>query len=255
MKSNLSKSLNEIVSVESWYAKFTEENRESEFFMHVRFQEAVFGGDPEHTVRFRLRLRKADVIVFAEEPLKVPKSGVRRDRLNIEATYEQERTEETNAGISGEGSVEVSQAGLKGKAKVAVNADKTVKDKSTSTRRIRTSGTLVEHSIDTDGNNRWSFSPADGEHLLGQVFEQTAPLMKVHHQEQVGKISPIVKVQVKCRREDIDVLDLEPKNLPKGMFERGIGPEAKLRLAEEIIKDTLATEGLGNPPIFNGMGS
>ncbi|KPD12821.1 hypothetical protein [Phaeobacter sp. 11ANDIMAR09] len=244
MKSNLSKSLSEIVSVESWYTRFSEENRESDFFMHVRFQEAVFGGEPEQSVRFRLRLRKADVVVSVEEPLKIPKSSVRRDRLNVEATYEQERTEEKGADICGEVSGEVSPLGAKGNLRLTANAAQKVGETTKSTRKLRASGTLVEHSVDLDGNNRWSFSPVGGEHLLGQAFDRTDPLMKVKHVEPMKKISPVVKVQVKCLREDIDILDLEPKTVSKRLLRRGVGEAVKLRLAEAIIKDTLASEGL-----------
>ncbi len=40
------------------------------------------------------------------------------------------------------------------------------------------------------------------------------------------------------------MIDLEPKEVPKKLLSRGIGEDQKLRLAEEIIREHLATEGL-----------
>lgn len=244
MTSNFKKSLGEIVSIEAWYTGFSEEDQQSDLFLHVRFQEAVFGGDPSQSVRFKLRLKKADIVVIAEAPISVPRSRVRRDRLNMEAKLTEVRKTELEGSVEGSVEANVKPTGISGGAQLKATGKAAGSVEKNSTREIRHSGTLVEHSVDSEGNNRWSFNPAEGPNLFGQAFNATEPVMLMRIDGKPPKIPPTVKVRVHCLREDIDVLELEAKNVSKSLLNRGIGEEKKLKLAEEIIKDYLSREGL-----------
>ena len=244
MRRNSHFSLNEVVSVEAWYARFSEETKESEFFLHVRFQDAVFGNEAAHPVRFKLRLKKAHITIVPEEPVRVPRRSVRRDRIQVEAKRTIE--EHTDLSLSGAAHAEgaISPLAVTGKAGVKGEASGSKGRKETSSHTITHSGMLIEHSVDVEQNNRWSFTPAVGEHLIGQAFNDTTALLSILHDAPLAKIPPTVKVRVACLREDIDVLELEAKEEVKGFLKRGIGEEKKLKLAEEMIKSALEENGL-----------
>lgn len=58
------------------------------------------------------------------------------------------------------------------------------------------------------------------------------------------KISPSVKIIVKCRREDIDILDFKEKKVKLGFWAKNRSPEERRKLAEEIIKTALVSSNL-----------
>ena len=244
MVSNRQMSLKEVVSIEAWYQCFSDETRETDFFLHIKFQDGIFGADPNDPVRFKIRLKRAVVVVIPEDPIKVPKASVRRDRVIVDAKKTIERRSATNLSAEANGEVSASSLGLNAsaQAKFGAKAEKDVATHSVET--ITHSGMTIEHSVDDAQNNVWTFAPAEGTSLYGQAFNETGPLMKLTHKAQLAKLPAVVKVRVSCLREDIEILNLEAKDDPKGFLRKGMGEEKKLRLAEEIIKDTLATNGL-----------
>jgi hypothetical protein len=242
-KNNHERILADLVSVEAWFQKLTEQNPESDLFMHVRFQEAVFGSHNDEPVRFRIRLRRADITIVAEEPLRVPRSKVRRDRLSWINTVEDVTTKEKVASVDVGLNAKAGATGVAMDLEASAKASGSAGQKQTVTRTVQTQGMNVEHSY-VEGNNRWTFSPAIGPHLMGHAFKETEPLMCLTLHLPMPKISPTVKVLVKCRREDIEVLNIEPKDIPKGILNRGMGAERKLKLAEEVIKAALVSAQL-----------
>jgi hypothetical protein len=190
-------------------------------------------------------LRAADITVLPEEPIKVPKSAVRRDRITIEATHVFEAARDSNAEAEGSASLGVSKEGIAGSLGGKVAAKRATGEAERFTRKtISHSGMTIEHSVDEEQRNRWSFSPLQGATLRGQAFNTTEPLLKLRHSAEIPKIAPVVKVRVTCLREHIEIIDLEVKEEERGFLNRGMGAEKKLKLAEELIKDALVSNGL-----------
>jgi len=218
-------SLAGVVAVEAWYERFKEDCKETDFFLHVKFQDGLFGASPEHPVRFKIRLKNANVSIVPEEPLKVPRKHVRRDRIEVEARRV------TESRLAGSGHADAAR--IEGE-----------KSDLTTVSQVSHSGMTIEHSTDDQGYNSWSFAPIAGPHLKGQAFNETEPLLKVKHEGDLSKIPPVVKVHVSCLREDIDIIDLEVKEPKQSFLHRGMGEEQKLKLVEEMIKESLVEGGL-----------
>jgi hypothetical protein len=240
---NRERILGDLVSIEAWFKRLTEQNPASDFFLHVRFQEAVFGSKPEDVVRFRVRLRKANITVVVEEPIKVPRDTVRRDRLGWVNTIEEVRSQENGAAFDAKAGVALGPTHASASLEANANLNAAASNKIVETRTLLTSGTQVEHSV-KDGANRWTFTPAMGAHLSGHAFQETVALMKLHLSGPTPRIEPTVKVVLTCLREDIDIIDLQAKDIPKGILQRGMGEEKKLKLAEEILKMALSASEL-----------
>jgi len=242
---NKSITLAGVVSVDAWYKKFSETCQKADFFMHVRFKDGVFGGLVEHPVSFRIRLKNANISIVPEEPIQVPRHHVRRDRIEVEVKRITEGRVAASGHIAGKAEGEMSLIG--GDAKVSGESGGRMEGELSdgySVTKVSHSGMTIEHSIDDKGFNCWSFAPVAGPHLLGQAFKKNDVLLKMTHEGDVPKIPPVVKVQVSCLREDIDVVDLEVKEERRGMLSRGMGTEQKLKLVEEMIKTALIEGGL-----------
>lgn len=242
---NRSISLADVVSIEAWYQRFTEDRRDSGFFLHIKFQDGVFGSQPENPLRFKIRLKHATASIVLEEPLTAPRHDVRRDRIEVEA----KRISEQKSGYAGsagaQAEIGVSSLGVSGKATARASGQVDTQGSTALTvTQISHSGMTIEHSADPDGNNCWSFAPVVGPHLIGQAFNTTTPLMKLVHEAELSRVPPVVKVQVNCLREHIDVVDLEVKEEKKDLLRRGMGEAQKLRLVEEMIKTALSENGL-----------
>jgi len=134
-------------------------------------------------------------------------------------------------------------AGVSGSVKLDANLSASATQKQTVTQTVQSTGTNVEHSF-KDGHNRWTFTPATGPHLLGHAFRETEALMCLSLTVPFPKISPSVKIIVKCRREDIDILDFKEKKVKLGFWAKNRSPEERRKLAEEIIKTALVSSNL-----------
>lgn len=239
MISNRGRSLNEVVAIEAWHKRFDAETKESDLFLHVKFQEAAFGGRPQDVVRFKVALRKAHVVVMPEDPIRVPRAHVRRDRLSVEAETSlvegKKRTVSNAFGLTGK----LGKSGGDGSASLEA---KRASDKHSSEEHkvsVRHSGFLTEHSQTQDSEDCWTFEPALGGVLKGNAFKNTESILRMIYKGEVSKVPAIVKVQVRCLREDIEIIGLEPKEGHEAELMTGIGRDRKLALAEEIIKDIL----------------
>jgi len=254
INSNRTLSLAGVVSVEAWYDRFSEENVESDFYCHIKFQDGVFGASPETPVTFKIRLRNASISIVPEEPIKIPRQSVRRDRIEVEARRTIETTNDSSRSLEAEGNLELSSKKVSGAGKAAAKGQLAAGRSESSSRSIVShSGMTIEHSTDDQGFNKWSFAPVQGPHLLGQAFNQTEALLKLRHQGDPTKIPPVVKVQVNCLREDIDILELKVKDENKKFLSRGMGEHQKLKLAEEMIKSALLEGGLSFEGDLDGV--
>lgn len=243
--SNTERKLREVVAIESWYERFDPDTKTADLFLHVKFSHINLGG-PDNSASFRLAIKRADIRVLVESPLRVPRRSVRRDRLNSETVLANLGTNITekgvDAGIDASLNPSESSFALNGRA---FTSGKQSDESTAETKIVTYSGFLVEHWADSDRNfDCWSVSPATGPVLLGQVFRKTEAILQLVHDGEREKIMPVVKVQIHCSRDDLHIYDLQVNGSLTDRLSAGIGSHKKIAIAHEIIKDELARSNL-----------
>jgi hypothetical protein len=107
---------------------------------------------------------------------------------------------------------------------------------------------IVVQSITPDGHYRWNLKPTNGAVLAGRPWDAvSAPRLKLIdlRKDRTKGIPPTVRVEVRCRREDLKIEDIEIKNeTVLEAVKRRSGFDKRLAAAEAYIRDRLTKEGL-----------
>ena len=190
-------------------------------------------------------MKKAQLLIFPETPISIPHASVQRHKLRIEGEIRQDiedsktQDKQLSAGLEADSA----KRSLGVNFQVLKSQNSSNSDKTAAWDIIRHSGMLVEHRK-SDGEHAWIFEPAIGVHLRGHGFETTEPLMRACLDDAPPPIPPSIKVIVRCRREDLDIIDLHPKDEQTFKKDDEIARRRKTELAEQMIKDALIEEGL-----------
>ena len=217
---NRQRALAEVVSLEAWHDEFSATALKAALHVDVVFETGRIGGEEDSPVRFRLNIKQADVVVVVpeSEPIGVDKNSVSRDAPQvlggIAAAIE----------LAPDGSVELTNA-------------------ASELRMIN-----VTQSTTPDGEYRWSLRPCQGNVLHGRPWDpiESPHLRLIDRRKDRSKgIPPAVRVEIRCRREDLTISDIDIKNA--SILEKAkskIGYTNRLAAAEAYIRDRLAKEGL-----------
>src|SRR4051794_22753548 len=96
---NRKRAFADVVTIDAWHDSFSKEST-VDLHADVVFGTARVGGDSQSPVRFRLSLRRAEVIVIIpdSEPVSVDRKSVSRDAPELEGRLTQivERTAQAN---------------------------------------------------------------------------------------------------------------------------------------------------------------
>ena len=247
---NRRRALAEVVSVDAWHDEFSQKASKVDLHVDVVFDTGRVGGEEESPVRFRLNVKQADVVVVIPElePVFVEKKSVSRDtpQLQGQMTETIERTARGNVKGSVAGSI--SPTGLNAAAATEIGAEASV----AASNKVEVTATLrlmvVTQSMTPDGYYRWSLRPSKGSVLRGRPWDaEQAPRLKIVDQRKDREkgIPPTVRVEIRCRREDLEITEINVKN--ETIFEvakRRAGFRNRLAAAEAYIRDRLVREGL-----------
>jgi hypothetical protein len=240
----------EVVSIQAWHNSFNSKVSKADLLVDVVFGEARIGGELVSPIRFKLELRCAELIVVVPEtePVSVDLSSVSRDaplrKGRLTETVEHSR----KADIKGGSSVSAGAAGISASAKVEADAQAHIQ---TRTKRAISSDLQtmeVTQSLTPDGQYRWLLKPVTGQSLQGRPWRASKhPRLKLidKRKDRSKGIPPTVHVEIRCRREDLLIRDIEMKdeNLFKSIRSKA-GFGNKIAAAESYIRDRLAAEGL-----------
>jgi hypothetical protein len=241
----------DVVTIDAWHKDFSNECVKADLHTDVVFGTGRVGGDAESSVRFRLSVRRAEIIVIIPEtePLIVDKASVSRDapQRQVKMTRVLEQTTQANAQTTASGTI--SAAGLSGSASVggAAQADISAKEKFESSGDV--SLMLVTQSKTGDNSYRWLVEPHPKgmKTLEGRPWDAGKPRLALVDQrkDRSKGIPPTVRVEVRCRREDLVVDDLRIKNdAVWDRVKRKVGFKNRLAAAESYIRDRLLSEDL-----------
>lgn len=247
---NRTRAFADVLAIDAWHEAFDSEYATADLHADVVFSTARVGGEPESDVRFRLRLRRAELVVIIPEtePLSVDKRSVSRDSQNQNARVTEilEHSGKSRAAASGSVNLglESSSAGI------ALSADTSLEVSEVRKMEIDTEGPLmaVIQSLTPDGFYRWSIETRTRQPLNGRPWDGTlSPRLKLidTRSDRTRGIPPTVRIEVRCRREDIDIFDIEIKNENVWQkVKRRAGFRNRIAAAEAYIRDRLASEGL-----------
>jgi hypothetical protein len=262
---NRIRSLADVVSVDVWHKDFSEGNGRADLHVDVVFDEGRMGGEKESKVRFRLSLKSAEVVLIvpSTEPITIDKSTVARgsDSPRLKKTTRKERTRE----ISAKGEVNAnlganSSSGISGTSSVTGEAIAAVANKSTEISELEemVDSIKVVQSKTSENHYRWILRPEGGGNLIGKPWDSLeAPRLTIidGRKNRSHGIVPTVLVEVRCRREDLSISQIEIKDGDLWTkIKAGLSTKNKLVAAEAYIKNRLLNEGLEGSEIHDKFG-
>ncbi len=239
----------DVVSVDAWHSRFDGKSATADLHADVVFRVARLGGEKESPVRFRLGLRRAEVVVVAPptEPVEVVKESVSRDQsvsvghLRIGTATETSTLAEmgAHAAISADSVSAALRAAARGSSS---KSHQTSFEIDSAVRTI-----LVTQSKTPDGQYRWELTPSNGRCLEGRGWDaKEHPRLRLRDTRGgASSLPPCVRVEIRCRKEDIEISDISLKD--EGVMERvrqAAGFDNRRAAAEAYIRSALTREGL-----------
>lgn len=247
---NQIRNLAEVVSLEAWHEAFGPDRREADIHVNVAFATGRIGGKPADKVRFRLTLKQAEIVIVIPpgEPAKVETRSVRRDARvrggTATETHETDRSGKVAAGAVLKAGATGIDAGLELGAQASASLSKKTVVAITETLRDLS----VVHGLEEDGSHRWTITPSIGSELVGQPWRsEDEPRLKVidTRQDRGRGLAPSIRVEVRCRREDLIISEIVLKDEVKGGL-LSKKPQYRNRqvAAEAFLRNRLFEEGL-----------
>lgn len=231
--------LAEIVSLEAWHDAFSVKRERSDLHVDVAFLTGRIGGEPEAPVRFKLALKRAEVVVVVPmtEPARVETPSVSRDTpaAKVKATSTIATGRKTKArakagltGLGAQGEIATSTARA---TKLAQSLD----------------GLRITQALTVDGHHHWIVEPTFEGPLAGHPWPANKPRLRVvdTRADRARGIEPTIRVEVRCRREDLAITDIAPtdKTALAALLTDPLG-STKMKAAEAVIRTRLFKAGL-----------
>lgn len=252
MDDNRRKAFADVVSLDAWHDGFAKKKK-VDLHVDVAFGTARVGGETDATVRFRLSLKRAEVVIVVPgtEPVMVDKASVTRIERSVKVKVKNvdKRQSQTKieAGAAIEVGLGVSGPKTKAHAKAAALAAASRDQSSTVTREG--SDFVVNQSRTHEDDYRWIItSNLASTPLDGHPWDaDTAPRLKLvdTRPDRERSLPPSVRVQVRCLREDLEITHLELKDEEAwSLISKSKQHRNRLVAAEALIKARLFAAGL-----------
>jgi hypothetical protein len=239
----------DVVTVDAWHQTF-EGTKKVDLHADVVFGIARVGGESTSPVRFRLKVRRAEVVLVIpdSEPVGVDKPSVSRDSPDIRTRVKETIKKSSSSGAGAHFAADISTDKFDGTIGIAAKADTNVSTE----QKIERSGDRprmhVRQSLTPDGHYRWIIESSEGSHLDGRPWDPThSPRLKlVDRRKESGKsIPPSVRIEVLCRREDLIIEDITLKDARLWNTTKArLGFSNRMAAAESYIRNCLLEEGL-----------
>lgn len=247
---NRKRAFADVVSIDAWHEGFSEDRPAVDLYADVAFGTARIGGEGESPVRFRLRIKRAEIVVVLPqmEPVSVDKASVARGTAQLEGKVTQVVEKSSQASGKAKLNASLSPKGFKGEVAVGALAA----SNAATSEKIEVSGDAqlmtVMQSKTPDGHYRWIVMPRSTPALDGRPWDAVKqPRLRLvdRRANKARGIPPTVRVEVWCKREDLIIDDLEIKNESLwSSVKRRAGFRNRMAAAESYIRDRLLAEGL-----------
>ena len=247
---NRKRAFADVVSIDAWHDRFDGKRSRVDLHADVVFGTARVGGEIDAPIRFRLSVKRAEIVVVIPdtEPVSVTPQSVARDLKEPQGRL----TEiiEQKAEMNAKANLVLSTEPLKLNA--SASAGSGMKKATSRSRKLKVSSTIRFMTVTTskteEGYYRWLVRPAAAAVLDGSPWDAVKePRLKLvdRRKDRSKGIPPTVRVEVRCRREDIVIEDLEVKDAGIwDMAKRRLGFKNRMAAAISYIRDRLSEEGL-----------
>ncbi|SCX79964.1 hypothetical protein [Rhizobium sp. NFACC06-2] len=248
---NRKRILSEVISLEAWQQPG---GNPSQVNLHadVVFKEGRIGGEEASKIRFRLSVRRAELIVIIpeNEPLVAIPSSVARDSIAIEGTKTSRVHRTSGMSSSAKLSSKLSTLGVRAELDGNINASMNSDAEEVFEKKQLLRPISVEQSLTVDGHYRWEMFSEVNSVLRGRpwkVIEEPRLTLVDKRVDQRKGIPPVVNIRVRCLREDIVISDISIKDEGKwSMIKSGSFFKNKLIAAQAYIRSMLVSEGLNS---------
>lgn len=241
--------LEEIVTLEARHESFTTSRRVVDLHVDAVFTEGRISGGEASDVRFRLRLKRAQVVIIipASEPCMIEPRSVKRDGRKLKATYKETKTGKKSTAAKFAATVGVNWSGFSSApiAKGEFLAESIRKTETKTTEDISSMRVTQRRG----GNDYvWIIEPGVDDFLNGRPWDaEQEPRLRVRDKRSDGskQIEPSIRIEVRCLREDLDIHDIVINR--EGRFVSVLTDpfgRNKLAAAEAVIRTRLFQEGL-----------
>ncbi len=254
---NRRKALADVASLEAWHTAFSGKSDRADLFVDVAFKTGRVGGSATDDIRFRLRLKRAQVVILSSpnEPVKLDPATVTRDSAHV--TGEVTETISSDKSTSAEGEVAVSgglsstSAAARGVARGAASKKTAISTKVTET----FSPMRVTQSQNSEGDYIWEIEPVIASTLQGKpwVSHEVRRVQLIDTRtDRTRGIAPTISVELRCLREDLEITDIVTTDESLwSKFKKGSHRKNKLAAAEAVIRTRLFESGLISGDLSN----
>jgi len=247
---NTQRALADVISVIAWHKPLNGSTPTAELHVTVTFGETVIGEEDGSPVTFGLSLKEAEIVVILGND-----NQVVPDYNTLDTTDPQTvKLEETNSRDRA-GGVEGKLSLNPRKLSSSVSAYLTGKTSSKkSLTKIYEAGEISAlHAKTHDGHLCWRLKSPTGEHLIGPVWkaakEPRFTMIDKRSEKQIAKdnengFTPEVRIEVRCRRHHINIIDPKIKDKSKMPRISHSAFDKNLAAAESFLRDKLMEVGL-----------
>lgn len=242
MNSNITKALDEVISLDAWYASFDSEGRAS-VHVDLSFFVGEMGSEDASEVTFKLSLRRAilKIIIPNTEGVSVMQSSVDREPTleGVKKVIEESQISKTgSAGINAQ-----LRAPIGVTAEGKIQASKAVSRTASTEFVTQITEFDIKQVIDSGRNYGWDIRTSSGSGLVGKVWDPVKrPRLSIKKMTE-SKIEPSFQVCVYCRKGDLIVEDVKLKN--SNLIINAMSKN-RMAAAKAYIKSRLIEDGLLN---------
>lgn len=236
-----------LLSVEAWHS---EPNSKKVVNVHadVVFQTVRLGQEASSPIRFKLSLRRADVvfIIPPNEPLKALQESVARDQPSAHGRLTVKSSKASSSEANAEAAANLSKLpntklNVSGKIGAQTSSEQSYESED-SVRLI-----ISTQTKDANGNYVWSLSPSIGNHLQGRAWDAlTQPRLSViDSRDNERQLEGACRIDVRCKREDLLIGDITLKD--NSVLKTLVGDNLyhnRVAAAESYIRNILSKESL-----------
>jgi hypothetical protein len=248
---NRLKSVGQLAVVGGWFEQDEDKSECYSLHLSATFKEERFGGTEDSKVHFRVRLNQCEIVVFLPERgngFRVLERTIARTLPGPAITISDTVEENSRTSVGG-----AMQVGAKVLAKAHAVARRTTAavtklDKSRQSPRME-----VLYSKTADMQHCWIASGVGG-CLAGSLWDAAnEPRFVVAdkrppdfiEKDRALELPPMASVEIRCRREDIEIYDIEFKDLvEQGITQNRFNQDIRMRAAEAFLKSQIQLQGL-----------
>lgn len=216
----------------------------------VVFSEGRLGGEETSKVRFKLAVKRAELIVILPEtePISVDKKTVSRDTPKFSGTKINKYSFDSQTDASASAKIVAGAKGVNARAQAGVGAKVSLASLQSLETFEEVSNFEIKQTRTAEGHYRWQLLPSGNSQLLdGRPWNATKePRMKVIDKrlDRTKGIAPSVRIEVRCLREDLLISNIEVKDKNVWQSFSTMSNRNKEAAAEACIRDRLCSEDL-----------